>query len=69
MVEQVHFVVHEAIIEELYMDQTNSTNFAINFEVIGMGEYSALMVMVPQWYCIHLYIHPYTTTSVSSVQL
>ena len=38
-------------------------------QLIGMGEYSALMVMVPQWYCIHLYIHPYTTTSVSSVQL
>tara|TARA_Y100001956_G_scaffold42663_1_gene41619 strand:+ start:495 stop:602 length:108 start_codon:yes stop_codon:yes gene_type:complete len=34
MVEQVHFVVHEAIIEELYMEQTNSTNFAINFEVV-----------------------------------
>ena len=34
MVEQVYFVVHEAIIEELYMEQTNSTNFAINFEVI-----------------------------------
>ena len=34
MVEQVHFVVHEAIIEELYMEQTNSTNFAINFEVM-----------------------------------
>ena len=34
MVEQVYFVVHEAIIEELYMEYTDSTNFAINFEVI-----------------------------------
>merc|ERR1712155_273261 len=24
-----------------------------------MGGYSTLMVMVPQWYCIHLYIHPH----------
>ena len=34
MVEQVHFVVYEANIEELYMDQTNNSNFAINFEVM-----------------------------------
>ena len=34
MVEQVYFVVHEAIIEELYMEYTDSANFAINFEVI-----------------------------------
>ena len=34
MVEQVYFVVHEAIIEELYMEYTDSTNFAINFEVM-----------------------------------
>ena len=34
MVEQVHFVVHEAIIEELYMEYTDSTNFALNLEVI-----------------------------------
>ena len=46
-----------------------SSGYWHHHQVIAMGGYSALMVMVPQWYCIHLYIHPYTTTSVSSVQL